>query len=217
MVAYTVIMSNYDVLRPVRSPSICLTDGQVEPSKGWEVRRVERVCQDVRRASRYPKIMAHAYFPEVEYTVYMDGNIELLCSPEEVVKTYLQKHDMALFPHPQRRCVYAEARKCIRLKKVRPSVAEKQMAYYRKQGLPPGFGLTACWVIIRRNTAEVRRFSEEWWQQYLRFSCRDQLSFDYVRWRLGMKYDEIPGNLFKDSNRCFLKGKHRVGKSRRKK
>jgi len=208
VVVYTVIIGNYDVLRPTRWPSVCLTDGSVSPAEGWEIRRIAEVHLDPRRASRHPKILAHEYFPGAETTIYLDGNIDLLCDPSKVVDELLREHSMALFPHPQRTCVYAEAKKCLRLHKANPTLVEAQMAHYRKKGLPKNFGLTACWVIVRRNTPKVREFSEMWWREYSRFSCRDQLSFDFVRWQTKMEYTKIPGNLFVGNSKCFRKVEH---------
>jgi hypothetical protein len=148
------------------------------------------------------------YFSGADYTIYLDGNIELLHTPELVIKDLLQEHDMALFPHPQRKCVYHEARKCIRRKKGNPVLIEQQMGHYYLGGFPANFGLTACWVIVRRNTPEVQHFGEAWWKEYLRFSCRDQLSFDFVRWQLGMKYDKILGDLFTNSSHYFKREEH---------
>jgi len=208
IVVYTVIIDNYDKLCPTEWPSVCLTDRDIEPVKGWKIRRIQPVHEDPRRASRHPKMLAHTYFPEADYSIYVDGNISLLHGPRLIIKDLLQKHEMALFSHPQRTCVYAEAGKCIRLNKGDPELIKSQMREYLKQEFPRGFGLTACWVIIRKHTPEVQRFNEAWWQQYLKFSCRDQLSFDFIRWQQGMKYDEIPGNLFKDQSVYFKRVKH---------
>lgn len=208
IVVYTVIIGDYEVLRPTKYPSICLTDSELKPTEGWEIREVVRAHADPRRASRHPKMMPYKYFPETEYTIYLDGNVRLLRTPALVIKDLLQKEDVALFPHSQRVCIYQEAKKCIEYKKADPATVAEQMEYYRAEGFPPEFGLTACWVIIRRNTPEVQRFGEVWWEEYLRFSQRDQLSFDFVRWRLGMKYDKVPGNLFKNKSKYFQRCKH---------
>lgn len=213
VVVYTAIMGDYEWLRPTKFPGICLADSKLEPAEGWEIRRVERAHTNSRRASRHPKMMPHKYFPKAEYTIYLDGNVRLLRTPALVIKDLLRKKDIALFPHSQRACIYQEAEKCIEYKKADPIVVAEQMKYYRAEGFPTKYGLTACWVIIRRNTPGVQRFGETWWEEYLRFSCRDQLSFDFVRWRLRMRYDKIPGDLFKNTSRYFQRCKHLKGGS----
>lgn len=200
LVVYTVITGAYDSLRPTEWPSICLTDGTVEAAEGWEVREVEMLGSSPQQASRYPKILAHLFFPDTEYTVYVDGNFDLFQDPQEVVARYLQSEDMALFAHPQRSCVYEEAKATIELGKADREVIERQMAFYCQEGLPVGVSLAACTVIVRRNSLVVREFCKCWWAEYMRFpgnTHNDQLSFSYVQWLLDMKYAVIPGNLFK--------------------
>lgn len=208
LVAYTVIMGNYDVLVPTKYPSMCLTDDEMKTVKGWTVRCVSPMHKDARRASRHPKMMPHLYFPDADFTLYIDGNIRLLRSPQTILSHLLLRHDMALFQHPQRTCIYAEAGACIKRKKADPTLIKQQIAAYRREKMPAGFGLTACYVILRRNTPETRLFGEMWWNEYLRFTDRDQLSFDYVRWKMEMKYDPIPGDLLVNDSRYFRRIRH---------
>lgn len=208
IVVYTVITGSYEALRPAKYSGICLADGSLKLAKGWRIRKIKREHPDPRRASRHPKMMPHKYFPDAEYTIYIDGNVVLLRSPEKIVKDLLQEEDMALFQHPERKCVYKEAQKCIEYKKADSALVKEQMEHYRAEGFPAGQGLTACWVIIRRNTPKVQQFGEAWWKEYLRFTRRDQLSFDFVRWQAKLEYDRIPGNLFKGTSKYFRRGKH---------
>jgi len=207
-VVYTVVMGDFETLYPTKYPGICLTDSDLTPTKHWKLRKIEAEHPSSRRASRHPKMMPHKYFPEAEYTIYLDANIQLLEAPQTIVKDLLQTEDLALFAHPKRNCIYDEALKCIEYKKADSAIVEKQVEHYRSVGFPSEFGLTACWVIVRRNTPETCQFGEAWWKEYSRFSCRDQLSFDFVRWQLDMKYAKIPGDLFKGSSKYFQRGKH---------
>jgi hypothetical protein len=208
IVVYTVITGAYEWLRSIAFSGICLTDSDLEPSKGWEIQKIKSMDPDPRRASRHPKMMPHKYFPNSKYTIYVDGNVRLLCPPKTVVKDFLRHNNMALFPHPERTCIYQEAEKCLKFKKAGTTRVAEQLKFYRKKGFPQEFGLTACWVIVRRNTPEVQRFGEEWWAIYSKFSQRDQLSFDFIRWQTGMKYYRIPGNLFKNTSKYFERHKH---------
>lgn len=198
IVVYTVIVGGYDTLRPTPFLSVCLTDTYLQPVEGWEMRRIRKRHRDSRRASRHPKMLPHLYFPDADYTIYTDGNISLARDPKEIVGNLLKEHDVALYRHPQRNCVYEEADKCIEYKKANRRLVVSQMRHYARQELPHGGGLAACWVIVRRDTPKVREFGERWWREYNRFSRRDQLSFAFTRWLLGMKYDDIPGDLFSE-------------------
>ena len=48
---------------------------------------------------------------------------------------------------------------------------------------------------------------ESWWEEIKYNSKRDQLSFNYVAWKNGLKYNSIPGDI---RNNSFFKqnGKH---------
>ncbi len=206
---YTVITGKYDTLQDTIWPSTCLTDKKQAPVKGWtQVVFKPEPADNLRRASRKPKMMPRLYFNS-EYTLYMDGNVRLISDPRALVKKYLKHHDMALFPHPERNSIYQEAERLIQLRhKADPEKVKRQIAYYKKVGFPRRFGLTACWVILRRNTHEVQRLGKEWWKIYNQFTCRDQLSFDFVRWLTSMKYCSLPGNLFKKTSKHFRRRKH---------
>jgi len=205
---YTVITGGYDSLHPTYWPGVCLTDRKLKPAKGWTQRLIHLKSEvDLRRASRVPKMMPHRFF-KAEYSLYMDGNIRLLTDPQILVDRYLKHTDMALFPHPERKCIYHEAKKVIAYKKADAEQVKSQIAFYRSEGYPTNFGLTACWVILRRNTPKVQKFGELWWEVYQKFAARDQLSFDYIRWRTGVKYFPLPGNLFRKTSKHFRRSKH---------
>ena len=194
IVLYTVILGGYDALRPTRWPAVCLTDGSVEPAEGWELWRITSVGDGPQRASEHPKILPWVYFPSAEYSIYHDGNLEFLVEPEEAITRWLRDWDMALFRHPDRDCIYDEAAACILGRKDTTRQILPQMARYQREGLPRHFGLVESSVIIRRHTEQARLFGELWWREVNRHSYRDQLSFDYVRWKTGMGYDVIPGS-----------------------
>src|SRR6201999_1861586 len=51
-------------------------------------------------------------------------------------------------------------------------------------GFPERFGLHATMFLARRHTRSTcLNFNLGWWEELSRFSKRDQLSFDYTRWR----------------------------------
>lgn len=204
---YAAIFGNYDTLRPARYPSLCFTDGKMSPVRGWDYKTIY-AGRDPKWANRHCKIMVHEHL-DVEYSIYHDGNIEMLIDPQEAIERWLQDTDIAVFAHPRRDCVYDEARACIREGKAQGNEVAPQMARYRQEGYPEGAGLAACWVLIRRHTPEIRRLDEAWWAEYAKGAKRDQLGFNYVCWKLGMQYATIPGNLFEGDSEDFRRETHR--------
>jgi len=133
----------------------------------------------------------------------------MLIDPQEAVKRWLKNTDIAVFAHPNRNCVYDEAVVCARQKRAPAKIVEAHMARYRAEGYPRRNGLAACWVLIRRHTKAMERLNELWWEEWVSGAKRDQLSFNYVCWKLGVRYGIIPGNLFKGTSQHFRRAAHR--------
>lgn len=147
---------------------------------------------DPRRNSRIQKILPHLYMNS-EYSIYIDGNIKLLKSPEELIANHLKDHDIAVYKHPTRDCLYDEATKCaVRGLDSVETIIEQAKAY-EEAGFPKHIGLAECGIIFRRHTDKVREFNETWWAEYCRYSCRDQISFMYALDKVG-----LPCNIIDD-------------------
>jgi MoaA/NifB/PqqE/SkfB family radical SAM enzyme/quercetin dioxygenase-like cupin family protein len=197
IVVYTVITNNYDKLR---NPSyidqdvdyVCLTEQRVWFSlinnTVWQIKPLPRYrCDDVRRQRR-AKILPHRFFPEYEYSVYVDGNIHIIGDVTQVLKRHGDPKILS-FKHPDRDCIYAEGDECIALGKDEPATISGQLNQYRSEGYPAHGGLIEGNVLIRRhNDAEVKKVMEDWWQEVTTKSRRDQLSFNYVIWKNNSRY-----------------------------
>jgi hypothetical protein len=192
---FTAIFGNYERVRQPRvvNPDVryvLFTDRQVKRPGVWEVRIVPRKGCAARSARHY-KILPHLYLPDADVTVWHGGWLQLIADPLKAVG-FLFKNDIAMEPHIERGCIYEEAAACIRLKKVNPKNAKRQMRAYASEGFPTNYGLTSAFLIVRRNTAQVSIMSELWWKQIEKFTNRDQLSLMYCLWKCGMGYDKIP-------------------------
>lgn len=207
---YTSIFGNYDDLHAPEAVEkgidyIFLTDWSKSVPFPWVTRTVSRKHIDNRRESRRCKILSHRFFPKSNVTVWHGGNIALRQLPTIMVNKMLGDADIAAFKHPHRKCAYKEAELCIDWKLDSEKRIKSQMRRYWKEGFPENYGLTACWFMIRRNTPEVNDFNEMWWSEL--DSVRDQLSFDYVRWKTGMKVKWLKGDLV--NHPWFRRFKHK--------
>lgn len=144
-----------------------------------------------RRFSRRFKILPHELF-SCEYTLWLDGSLQLLQVPP---LSLLDGADLAVFRHRTRNCAYDEADVCSAALLDRPWRIASQMDRYRKEGYPSKAGLVESGFLFRRMSADMRAFDEEWWAEYDRGSCRDQLSFGYVARKMGMKITYLDGNI----------------------
>jgi len=194
-IVYTANFGNYDnLLLPEHCgfTHIHLTDEGAIGSKYQELPQVRaRMC----------KVLSHKLFPDYKYTIWHDASIEFKLDPAALV-CYLGDNDIALMAHPERDCIYDEATAVVEMGKERASIVSEQMEHYKAEGYPEHNGLVATGVIVRKHTAKMEQFNNAWWAEIGRYSVRDQLSFNYVCWKMGIKYDVIPGNLW--DNKWFV-------------
>lgn len=220
---YTSIFGGYDGLLPQKRLTgidyICFADRAVKASP-WQVRRVQPDNPDpVRSAKRY-KILPHRFFPDHEYSIWIDGNYLVVGKVAEVIGTYLEESPMAVFDHNQtegdrRSCIYKEFDSIMKQGeregtfKDDPAVMERQIGRYRSEGYPANNGLIFASVLIRRhNDPDVVKTMEHWWREIEKGSRRDQLSFNYVAWKEKFRYAVIDGNI-RDNRWFYQIGAHR--------
>jgi len=197
---YTAVAGGYDRIRAPRkglaARHVLYTDDRQKPS-GWDVRGFDAVRPDSARTAKAPKVLAHRYLPDCEWSIWIDGNIELLGAAQSFV-TEVERSGcpIGVFRHPKRHCAFEEAEVCIKHGKDAPEVIVAQLARYEAEGFPRRFGLAECNVIVRRhNDPAVRQAMEIWWDEIERGSRRDQLSFNYSLWRIGLPYHELSNGL----------------------
>jgi hypothetical protein len=159
---------------------------------------------DPRRNSRASKILAHKYI-NTEYSIYVDGNITLNVSPETLIEKYLGDHDIAVYKHPTRDCIYDEAIECAKRRLDDPEIIIEQAKAYEDSGYAKHKGLAECGVIIRRHTPEVAQFNEAWWAEYCRYSRRDQISFMFAVDKVGIRVNIIPDYFITQSPTTAIK------------
>ncbi len=86
--------------------------------------------------------------------------------------------------HPHRNCIYDEGAECIRQNKDDDGLINSQLDLYKKEGFPVQQGMLQSGILIRKHNKEnVINFQQQWWDEILRLSKRDQLSFNYIKWK----------------------------------
>jgi len=203
LVIYTVVFGRYDEVKSPLYPEtvlkeadlVCLTD-DANVEWPWTGRKVSLpVPGDPVKSSRYPKILTHRYFPDYELSLYLDGNMRLACrAPSELIDLALHDRHWAYFPNSYDQCLYKEGDRIVALGLERRDVVVNQVSRYRSQGFPDNFGKINSNILVRRhNELEVISFAEQWWREVETGSYRDQLSFDYVRWKTGLAINVLQG------------------------
>lgn len=196
---YTANFGSYD---QIYEPAICnpntiyryFTDRAFHSTK-WEVILAQSRHLSPEYCSRYHFDNPCLVMPDCAITIMHGANTELITDPYELVELYLpDKYDIAAFAHPHRQNVYQEAEACIQMHKDKPERILPQIERYRIEGFPESMRLSTCIFLIRRYTPKMKAFEIMWWNEVLNGSFRDQLSFDYCRWKLGIDINYIPGD-----------------------
>lgn len=191
---YTGVFGGYDALHAPRERQpgvqyVCFTDNPRLKSTAWGIRYCPPSGDPMLQAKRM-KVLAHEMV-DCDLSIWIDGNIELV-SLNGVIEAC--KRDLALAPHPERDCIYAEAEHCRMARRGDPKRIEAAVSRYRAEGHPPAFGLWMGGIVVRKHTAAVARFNQAWWREIESGTTRDQISLPVVLRRLGLSVDSLPGS-----------------------
>lgn len=201
IIVYTAIFGNRDnLIDPVPYPGcqyVCFTDNPYLTSKVWHIRLVTRDEKECPRMNaKHYKLFPHLIFPHHQYSLWIDGSIQLLANVKNMVESLLVKNDLACFVHPWRNCIYEEAQEVISAGLSNVAVVTKQMDRYRSEGFAEKQGLLLGGALLRRHSKVIKSLMTDWWEEIQNGSIRDQLSFAYVCWRSNFKFTIIPGTIY---------------------
>jgi hypothetical protein len=200
IVVYTAIVGGYDVLRPPHPdsdcPHYCFTDGNYE-CEGWETICINKKYATPRLDARRCKVLGPCeLFQEYDISIWIDGAVrEKVAINEDLTDKLLKGNDLARFSHRQRNCAWQEVDACVKSKKDNEAIMRAQVGWYFYDGFPSKYGLTHTGVLIRRHNKKCEMFCREWWKCIRSGSWRDQLSFDYCRWKTDLSCSFIPGTI----------------------
>ncbi|CAN0922128.1 Probable hexosyltransferase MUCI70 [Linum grandiflorum] len=159
----------------------------------WRIVLVEDLpFVDQRLNGKIPKMLGHRLFRNAKYSIWVDSKSQFRRDPLGVVETLLwrTKSVLAISEHGARSSVYDEAKAVVDKHKARPEEVEVQMTRYKKDGMPEDKrfngkkALNEASIIVREHTPITNLFMCIWFNEAVRFTSRDQLSFPYVLWRL---------------------------------
>jgi len=188
-VVYTAVFGGYDETKDpeVSNPEmdyVYITDERKSDFRIYKTKLQHAGRLSAVRAARRRKVLPHIYFPKAEFSLWHDGNIQLLVDPMHLIQKFLFDTgiDLACFKHPYRNSIYQEGMACINLNKGSPRKIAGQMKRYRQEGFS-GVPLMETGVLLRRHTPAIKAFCETWWKEIEEGSYRDQLSFPYALWK----------------------------------
>ncbi|XP_009766131.1 probable hexosyltransferase MUCI70 [Nicotiana sylvestris] len=147
--------------------------------------------RDQRLNGKIPKMLAHRLFPNARYSIWVDSKSQLRRDPLGVLEALLWHSNsvLAISEHGARSSVYDEAKAVVKKNKATPEEVEVQLAQYRQDGLPEDKrfngkkALAEASIIVKEHTPSTNLFMCLWFNEVVRFTSRDQLSFPYILWR----------------------------------
>ena len=207
-VVYTSIFGGYDDEVKQNLPS------------GWDWKCFSEknslsIYEDNNRNAKRFKVLPHRYLKDYEYSIFVDGNMQVKGNIDELIDKYLKDANVAFFSHNNnhldaRNSAYEEAQTIFDLGeknmkrtpergilnyKDNPFVIQKQIEKYRLLRYPADNGLITGMVILRRhNEKDCIQAMEDWWTEIKYGSKRDQLSFNYVAWKNSLNFNYMGGD-----------------------
>ena len=234
-VIYTCITGGYDKIIEPKYISegfdyVCFTDNDNLKSDIWDIRPLPDETSGLTQVKkqRYIKTHPHVLFEEYDFSIWVDGNVEIKGNLNKFIETNDTKDCSIFVPtHPSRNCIYLEEKAVLSIRKDKKENTRPQMERYKSEGYPKNNGLLQSNILLRKhNNNDCITLMNEWWDEIKNGSHRDQLSFNYVSWKhpeimvtyLDKKiYDSEWFNWHKWHNRTtFKKVNNRTPQSNRK-
>jgi Protein of unknown function (DUF616) len=173
---------------------VCFTDDPELRSEFWKIELMPRRALDPARAAKKIKALPHVYLAQYDESLYIDNTVRLKATPKRLFEDYLAPANSPLvcFRHPERDCVYDEARVVVSIGFDTPQRVNPQMALYRYLGYPAHNGLAKSTFMLRRHhDPSLQRMLNTWIEQILCHSRRDQLSMLPSCWFENFRPDYI--------------------------
>lgn len=194
-VIYTAMVGGYDeIMQPKvvddRFDYILFSNDIKEDRIGiWQVRPIEYTNPDNTRICRYVKTHPEELLHGYEFSIWMDSNIRIMTSYvyERAFELYDQGTLIASMCHPERDCIYDEAFEVMYIRYEREKVVVDWCHKLRTENYPRHNGLFETGIMFRKKSNIIENFNCLWWNCIDAYSKRDQLSFNYVLWKLSVK------------------------------
>ena len=201
-VIYSALVGDYDeVLQPMvvdeRFDYVLFSNDIKDSRVGvWQVRPISYENPDNTRVCRYVKTHPEELLKEYEVSVWIDANVQPLSGYvyERIAELDNQGVLVSSMWHPVRKCIYEEAFAVMNMMVEHERVVVEWCHRLRKERYPRDNGLCETGLVFRRHQeVSVRKLDALWWYCIDHYSRRDQLSFNYVLWKLNVPYELFLG------------------------
>lgn len=198
-VCYTVNLNGYDDFPIAPELDDCqyflITDAVDLPKDDrWIIVRPTLSERDQKRLCLWYKTHPHLLFNWLPFSTWIDSNIQCLSGSEKVFYAHEILSEIATFSHPDRTCVYEEAKVLKRVALDWPEVIDSVVDELKESGMPIDNGLFETNVLFANlNDYMVCEFFNEWWRRVNSGSRRDQMAFSPAAWATGVNISPLDG------------------------
>jgi hypothetical protein len=174
---------------------ICFTDREDLGDGGaWTLKRLDAlVDRPPRLRARYVKTCVMGGVS----TVWVDGTYQLKRAPK-VLFNLLGDRQLLALAHPHRNDIIEEGEAVVSGHGVSKGWIGRQIDQYRTESFPvegPLNGLTTTGLLVSAGGWEMARFGMEWFKEIRKWQHqRDQMSVDYMIWKLGIRAGYLFGH-----------------------
>lgn len=215
IICYTCITNGKDNLKSWDKEDgvryICFNDGTVDCTNTiWENHKLVHVENDPRRTSRYHKIMAHKVLPDHTWSMWIDGSLLPKVRIQDLINRQkgIPNGSYGVRLHPGWNCIYKEAQAIASYGFEDINILSRVVKRYKEEGMPENYGLHETGILVRENIPQVNEFNELWWKEVSENSKRDQMSFDYLRWKTGKQFSNLARGWFEQERTSHFGHKH---------
>lgn len=171
---------------------VCFSDDPKAKSDRWQIRLLDEPLPP-ERSSRRPKCLPHEYLQDWEHSLYIDNIVRFRRLPRAAELGL--GAPLRAFRHATRKDPVTEAEAIALLGYESVDHLSEQLDFYKSRGLIDGIEqLSTCTLLLRaHHQPAVKRLGQLWWEQFLLFGKRDQMSFDVALQQSGVAMDYWPG------------------------
>jgi hypothetical protein len=148
------------------------------------------------KKQRFIKLHPHLYFKDYDLSIYIDANFKIIDDLNNfLIRVLSPNYNIYIFEHPERNTIFNETFEVVRLQKEKESIANVIRERYKKEKFPDKNGLIeSCLIIRKHNEKDSIYLMDKWYDEIKNYSHRDQLSFNYIMWKTGLKIKYIVKN-----------------------
>ena len=196
---YTAIVGNYDeILQPLvvddRFDYILFSNDMKKTSIGvWQVRGIDYENADKIKIARWVKTHPDDLLHGYEFSLWIDANIQIKTNYiyHRVIELFGGGISVSTVVHPTMNCIYNEMFTVFDIGYETEKTILDWANVLRKNQYPFNNGLHETGILFRIHSYDMKKFNDLWWSCIECYSRRDQLSFNYALWKLGIKCESL--------------------------